>query len=125
MKDKIRFYRCPHCGNIITKVEDSGVPVICCGEKMQELIPNDKDATVEKHVPFVEIQDGKLIVKVGEVEHPMSEDHYIMWIALVSDKSLDIHFLKPMEKPITSFPIVDDYVIYEYCNFHGLWKKES
>ena len=34
-----KFYICKHCGNIIAKVKDTGVPVICCGEPMSEIIP--------------------------------------------------------------------------------------
>ena len=46
-----KFYICKHCGNIIAKVKDAGVPVICCGEPMSEIIPGTTDAAVEKHVP--------------------------------------------------------------------------
>ena len=45
-----KFYICRHCGNIVAKVKDSGVPVVCCGEKMTEIIPGTTDASVEKHV---------------------------------------------------------------------------
>ena len=125
MESKIRFYVCPHCGNIITKLEDSGVPVICCGEKMQEIIPNEKEAAVEKHIPVVQVKGNELVVKVGEVAHPMTDEHSIMWIAVVTDKSCNIHFLKPGEEPMATFKMEKDYVVYAYCNLHGLWKKES
>ena len=54
----MKFYRCNHCKQIITKLNDSGVPVICCGEPMKELVPNTTDAAGEKHVPVVEV-NGK------------------------------------------------------------------
>ncbi len=77
-----KFYVCEHCGNIITKVNDAGVPVMCCGEKMKEMIPGTTDAAVEKHVPVYEVEGNVVKVKVGEVEHPMVAEHYIQWIVL-------------------------------------------
>ena len=75
-----KFYKCAKCGNIISKYVDSGVPVVCCGEPMMELVANSTDAAGEKHVPVVEVNGNKVIVKVGEVAHPMTEAHLISWI---------------------------------------------
>ena len=77
-----KFYICKHCGNIIAKVKDSGVPVVCCGEKMAELVPGTTDGALEKHVPVYEVKDGKVYVTVGAVEHPMLPEHYIEWVSL-------------------------------------------
>ena len=49
-----KFYICDHCGNLITTLHDAGVPMLCCGEKMRELIPNTVEASGEKHLPVVE-----------------------------------------------------------------------
>ena len=81
-----KFYVCEHCGNIVAVVKSSGVPIMCCGQKMKELIPGTTDAAVEKHVPSYEIKDGKVYVKVGEVEHPMVDAHYIEWISIQTNK---------------------------------------
>lgn len=80
----MKFYICNHCGNIIAYVKSSGVPVVCCGEKMQELVPNTTDAAVEKHVPVIQIDGSKVTVTVGSAEHPMIPEHYIQWIALAT-----------------------------------------
>lgn len=123
----MKFYICNHCGNIISYVKDAGVPVMCCGEKMQELIPNTTDAATEKHVPVVAIEGQKVTVTIGDVEHPMLPEHYIQWIALQTKQGIQRKELKPGEKPQVSFMICeDDQVVaaYEYCNLHGLWKKE-
>ena len=72
----MKFYVCSHCGNIIAFVKSSGVPVVCCGEKMQELEPNTTDAAVEKHVPVVQVDGQKVTVTVGSTEHPMLPEHY-------------------------------------------------
>ena len=77
-----KFFICKHCGNIIAKVNDSGVPVVCCGEPMSEIVPGTTDAAVEKHVPEYTVEDGVVKVKVGSVEHPMIPEHYIQWISL-------------------------------------------
>lgn len=123
---KLRFFRCQHCGNIVVKVVDSNVPVMCCGEIMRELVPNGTDASQEKHVPVVEINSEILNVKVGSISHPMVVEHYIAFIALETDKGYQIKFLNPDEKPEADFSIVNEKVVavYEYCNLHGLWIKE-
>ena len=80
----MKFYICSHCGNIIAYVKSSGVPVMGCGEKMQELVANTTDAAVEKHVPVVTVDGQKVTVTVGSAEHPMTPEHYIQWIALAT-----------------------------------------
>ena len=81
---KQKFYKCAHCGNIIEKIEDKGVPVVCCDEAMQELVPGTVDAAVEKHVPVYSVEDNQVKVAVGSVEHPMLDEHFIEWISLTT-----------------------------------------
>ncbi len=122
-----KFFICKHCGNIIGMVVDKGVPMVCCGEKMHELVPNTEDAATEKHVPVVS-QEGNLVkVSVGSVEHPMMDEHYIQYIYLLTKQGGQRKPLKPGEKPEVQFALApgDEAVAaYEYCNLHGLWKKE-
>ncbi len=121
----VKFYICEHCGNIITKVVDSKVPVMCCGQKMTELVPGTVDAAVEKHVPVYSVDGNVVSVSVGSVEHPMIEQHYIQWIAVATKQGVQIKYLNPEEKPAATFAITDgDEVeaVYAYCNLHGLWK---
>ena len=94
---------------------------------MAKLEAGSTDAATEKHVPTVTRANGKINVQVGEVEHPMLDAHFIQWIALASERRVEIHYLKPGEKPATEFACegVDDVTIYEYCNLHGLWKAEA
>lgn len=122
-----QFYICRHCGNIITKIKDSGVKVVCCGEDMQELIPNTTDGAKEKHVPVVTVENKKITVVVGSVPHPMLQEHYIQWIFLETKKGIQMKKLQPDEKPEASFALTDDdelVAVYEYCNLHGLWKLD-
>lgn len=122
----IKLLRCNHCGNIIEKVLDTGVPVVCCGEKMEVLEANTTDAATEKHVPVVNVDGHKVFVKVGEVTHPMEEKHHIQWIFLETDKGVYRKALNPGDAPEALFCLADDKPIaaYEYCNLHGFWKKE-
>ena len=123
----MKFYKCEHCGNIITKLKDSGAPVVCCGEPMKEIVPGTTDAAVEKHVPVFEVNGDVVKVKIGSVEHPMLEAHYIEWIALQTKQGNQRKALKPGEAPEACFKICegDEVVaVYEYCNLHGLWKAE-
>ena len=121
----MKFYRCEHCGNIITFVHSAGVPVMCCGQKMTELVPGTTDGAAEKHVPVVEVQGSTVQVKVGSVEHPMLPEHFIQFIAIETKHGSLIKYLQPGEKPQASFVLADgDQLVaaYEYCNLHGLWK---
>ncbi len=121
----MKFYLCEHCGNIIAMVKDKGVPVMCCGQKMTEIIPGTTDASVEKHVPVYEIKDNKLFVTVGGVEHPMIPEHYIEWIAVETTSGNQRKPLKPGEPPKAVFALCEgDEVlgVYAYCNLHSLWK---
>ena len=121
----MKFYQCSHCKNIITYVENKGVPVMCCGEKMQELVPGTVDDALEKHVPVVEKDGNKVTVKVGAVTHPMLEELIIRFIAIETKEGSQIKYLKPGEAPEAVFMIADgdEFVAaYEYCNLHGLWK---
>ncbi len=120
-----KFYICKHCGNIIAKVKDTGVPVVCCGEPMSEIVPGTTDAAVEKHVPVWTVENGIVHVKVGSVEHPMLPEHFIQFIAIETKHGSQIKYLQPGEKPQASFVLADgDQLVaaYEYCNLHGLWK---
>ena len=122
----MKYFVCEHCGNIVEMVNDSGVPVVCCGEKMKELVPGSVDAAVEKHVPVVTEDVNKVKVFVGEVEHPMVEEHYIGWIAIETKEGMQRKYLKAGEKPEAVFALADgDKLVaaYAWCNIHGLWKK--
>lgn len=121
-----KFYICSHCGNIIAFVKDKGVPIICCGEKMTEIIPGTTDAAAEKHVPVIS-QDGNIVtVSVGSVEHPMTPEHYIEWISLATTKGNQRKVLEPNTPPVAQFALLDGEEVisaYAYCNLHSLWKS--
>ncbi len=122
---EMKFYRCKHCGQIVAVVKATGVPLICCGEAMEEIIPGTTDAAVEKHVPVYSVDGGKVTVTVGEVEHPMQPEHYIEWIALKTTGGNQRKALKPGDAPKAVFAICEgDTVeaVYAYCNLHSLWK---
>lgn len=123
---KLVVYKCDKCGSMVVKINNKGPVPVCCGEPMKEVRANDTDAATEKHVPVVEIVDGIVNVKVGSVEHPMMEAHYITFIALETKKGVQVKFLEPGEAPAASFTLIDDEPVtaYEYCNLHGLWKKD-
>ena len=122
---EMKFYRCAHCGKIIAVVKESGVPVMCCGQKMQEIIPGTTDAAAEKHVPVYEVKDNIVTVCVGSVAHPMAEEHYIEWVSLQTKGGNQRKALKPGAEPKVCFAICEgDEVeaVYAYCNLHSLWK---
>ena len=120
-----KFYICEHCGNVITKLTDKGVPVSCCGAPMKELVAGSVDASKEKHVPVVKIDNTKVYVSVGSAEHPMEKAHYIEWVWLQTKEGAELKRLKPNDKPEVVFNKNDGeevVKVYAYCNLHGLWK---
>ena len=124
----MRFFRCKHCGKIIAMVNERQVPTICCGEAMEEMIPNTSDGAFEKHVPVYEVEGNIVHVKVGEVEHPMLDNHYIEWIILETNKGNQRKMLKPGEKPVAQFALLPGEELIaalEYCNLHGLYSKSK
>ena len=124
---KQKFFRCAHCGNIVAVVKESGVPIVCCGEKMGEIIPSSTDASIEKHVPVIEIRDNVVEVRVGSVEHPMTPEHFIEWISISTTKGNQRKVLNPTDKPVARFALLEGESVvsaYAYCNLHSLWKQE-
>ncbi|MBP5091992.1 MAG: desulfoferrodoxin [Bacilli bacterium] len=122
----LKFYRCKHCGNLIVMVDDKMVNPVCCGEKMEMLVPGAIEASTEKHIPVCVVDNGRVKVEVGSIIHPMQDVHYIEWIAMETNKGFAIHYLKPGEEPKTEFVLVEGEevkAIYSYCNLHGLWVK--
>ncbi len=124
VKQRGEIYKCSICGNIVEVLYAGGGQLVCCGKPMELQVENTVDASKEKHVPVVEKTQDGILVKVGSVEHPMEEKHYIMWIELNVDGKVYKQFLKPGDKPQALFK-VDGNVLYarEYCNLHGLWKS--
>ena len=123
-----KFYVCKHCGNMVNMLHASGVPMICCGEKMTEIVANTTDAAQEKHVPVIAIDGNMVAINVGSVPHPMTEEHKIVWIYLQTEKGEQLNCVDDSDKPETSFMLTEgDKVIaaYAYCNLHGLWKAEA
>lgn len=121
-----RFYICRHCGNVIGLIEDSGVPVECCGEPMKQLEPLIEGSGSEKHLPRVNISDGIVNVDVGAISHPMENDHSIEWVYLQTDRGGHRKCLFAGEEPKTDFTLDNEkpMAVYAYCNNHVLWKCE-
>lgn len=118
-----KFYICRHCGNIVEMVKDAGVPVICCGQKMDELVPNTVEASGEKHLPVVSVADGVVTVDVGAVAHPMLPEHFIGWVYLETENGGQRKVLNAGDSTSVKFWLGDDKPVaaYAYCNLHGLW----
>ncbi len=119
-----KFFICEHCGNIVGMIHSAGVPLMCCGQKMTKLEAGVTEASKEKHIPVVSVNNNLVTVTVGEVIHPMTEEHSILWVYLQTDKGgqrkclngdATVTFALTDEKPVAA---------YAYCNLHGLWKKD-
>lgn len=123
----MKFYICNHCKNIIGKIQDKGVLVVCCGEKMAELVPNTTEAATEKHIPVASAEGNLITVQIGSTLHPMTEEHLIQWVYLETEEGGQRKSLKAGDKPEVVFalsPSDKAKAVYAYCNLHGLWKAD-
>jgi len=126
MKCKQKFYKCQYCGNMVGLIEDQGIPLVCCGEEMEELVPNTVDASKEKHIPAVTVSGDSISVQVGSVPHPMEDSHQISFVYVESECGGQRKCLKIGAEPSLTFCFADDkpVAVYAYCNLHGLWRTE-
>lgn len=122
MKETIKFYKCPVCGNVIEIIDGDVKRITCCGKNLEEIEANTIDASIEKHLPVYEKIGNEILARVGDIEHPMDEDHYIMWIAQVDEGKITKVRLYPGGSTETRFPYIPETTLYAYCNKHGLWK---
>lgn len=119
-----QIYKCDVCGNIVEVLHTGVGELVCCAQPMRLIKENTEDATQEKHVPVIEKTETGIKVKVGEIAHPMDENHYIEWIEVLADEKVYRKYLKPGDTPEAEFPITSESIeVREYCNLHGLWKS--
>ena len=124
MAQQREVYKCELCGNVIEVLHAGAGTPFCCGQEMKLMKENTVDAAKEKHVPVIEKKGSSVTVKVGSVEHPMEEKHYIEFIEVMTDAKIYRQYLKPGGKPAATFEIEGDVITArEYCNLHGLWKS--
>jgi len=124
MKAEVAFFRCEKCGNLVGLIKNGGGQLVCCGQPMTKLEPNTIEASKEKHIPVAVRKDGKIYVEVGSVPHPMTPEHYIEWIAVMSDNGTERISLSPTDEPRAVFCDKTYGDVYAFCNIHGLWKAE-
>ena len=126
MSSNPKFFVCKRCGNLVGLINNSGVPMICCGEKLTELVSNTVEASTEKHLPAVTVSGSTVNVQIGSTPHPMEKEHHIVFVYLETENGGQRKSLKPGEEPKVSFALSGDkpVAVYAYCNLHGLWKTE-
>lgn len=126
MTAKNQIYVCPICGNIVEMLHEGDGSLVCCGKPMILQETNSVDASLEKHVPVIEKTVNGFKVKVGSIEHPMTNDHYIELIEVIYDNELARIFLNPNDKPEADFCFpAEEITARAYCNLHGLWQSEN
>ena len=102
-----KFYICEKCGNIVGIINNSGVPMMCCGQKMTKLEAGVVEASHEKHIPVVTVEGNTVRVSVGSVTHPMSEEHHIAWIYLQTNRGGQRKCLDVTGTPEVIFALAD------------------
>lgn len=128
MAKRLEVYKCEMCGNVVEVLHGGMGQLVCCGKAMHLEAENTVDAAKEKHVPVASKTEAGVVVKVGSVAHPMTEEHQIEWIQLVDNDGVHHprHFLKPGDTPESIFGVKnkDGWKVRSYCNLHGLWTVE-
>jgi superoxide reductase len=117
-------YKCNICGNIVQVVHTGVGTLVCCDQPMVLLEEHVEDQGFEKHLPSLSFEEDKLIVTIGETEHPMTEEHYIEWIEYIVEEEVHRVYLKPEDEPKAIFELKENpnYIVRAYCNIHGLWE---
>jgi superoxide reductase len=121
-----QIYKCEVCGNVVEVVHEGQESLVCCGQPMKLQKAHTEDKGMEKHVPVIEENGNYITVKVGDIEHPMEENHYIEWIELTVDDAVYRRYLSPTDNPEVSFTVPERHIELSaraYCNVHGLWKS--
>ena len=124
---ELKFYYCEDCDNVVIMLKDSGVPMMCCGQPMIELIPGKMNASLEKHMPVYQVEGNQVVVTIGTTEHTMEENHFVEWVALQTKQTAQRKTLHPGQQPKVSFAICEGdeaEAVYVYCSQHGFWKAE-
>ena len=124
--NEMKFFYCEHCGNMVGVIHDSRVPMVCCGQKMTKLEAGVVEASREKHIPVVTVENDLVKVAVGSVAHPMTDEHLIEWVYLQTDRGGQRKNRLAGAAPEVTFALCDEkpVAVYAYCNLHGLWKAE-
>jgi len=119
-----QVYKCNICGNIVELLHVGGGQLVCCGQPMELLKEKNEEEGQEKHRPVINIKNEEIEVRIGEILHPMEENHFIEWVEIFLKDRVYRRFLKPGEEPIVSFFIKDKPErVRIYCNIHGLWRN--
>ena len=125
MLKKLSVYKCDVCGNLVEGLWNGTPDIVCCGKPMRELVANTTDAAREKHVPVITRSGNRVTVKVGEVAHPMTPQHFILFIELIAGAKTYRHDFKEGDAVAEAVFTIDDPNVplqaREYCNLHGLW----
>lgn len=127
-KKELEFYQCEMCGNLMIKLEDSGITPVCCGKEMKVVTPKDEEMIAEKHMPVWRMNGCKIMVQVGEILHPMEDKHYISWIVIETNKGIHLWKLCCEDDPELCIPLAHGekvLKVYSYCNIHGLWAAKD
>lgn len=126
MTEKHQIYKCPICGMIVEVNHKGAGTLVCCGQNMELMVEKKEEEGNEKHLPVASFEENTLLVKVGAVQHPMEEAHYIEWIEVISDEGSQKVFLNPNDTPEVRFHIAtkENLRIREYCTIHGLWETK-
>lgn len=128
MTKKLELYRCDLCHNLVEVVLEGDGELVCCGLPMILVEPKTEEFAKEKHVPFITKNEDGIEVRIGEIPHPMDENHYIMFIEVISEdgKYVKRKYLQPGEEAFLKLKCdCEKFSAREFCSLHGLWENKA
>lgn len=121
------FLCCPSCGNLAEMIQYSGVKPLCCGKEMIRMESKTSEEGHEKHLPIITREGCTITVKISDTPHPMTAEHHIDWVELITSCGMQRKPLKAGCEPAVCFHLSDKetpLAVFAYCNVHGLWVTE-
>lgn len=110
---RIKFYVCPNCGNILTALSDTAIS--CCGKKLLSLELKKADAADRLSVEIIE---NEFFISAN---HEMTKEHYISFVALITDDTLILRKQYPEWDLQARIPFFAHGQLVWYCTRHGLF----
>lgn len=113
---KMQFSVCPVCGNLITALESTAIS--CCGKKLKPLTAQKADDAEKLSIELIE---NDYFITSG---HPMKREHYISFVALLTEDTIVFRKLYPEWALQVRIPVLAHGKLLWYCTRHGLWEQE-
>lgn len=124
MPKEMGIYKCDECAGIIEVITRGDGGLNCCTKTMVlQKEKTEETGLTEKHRPVVIQEDDGATIKIGSVPHPMTEEHQIEWVEVITKGKICRYTHEVGDEPEVRSWLKDHSYVRAYCNIHGLWKN--